>query len=72
MVDRVLTRIQSFAGSRHHIYLRNDLVTDSQFPFKVGQKVQVRIEGQRLVVEEVPEPRSPGRVKQKRAASLGR
>jgi len=34
------------------IYVPADLVIDSTFPFKVGDKVKIRIDGERLIVEE--------------------
>ena len=46
------TKIQK-ADSRHTIYLRVGLIEDSTFPFKVGEPLTVRIEGNRLVIEKV-------------------
>lgn len=52
MVDQVETKIHQ-VGSRHSIYLRKDLVTDSGFPFKVGEPLIVRIDRDRLIIERV-------------------
>ena len=38
---------------RLYLYLPTILTNDSAFPFKEGDKVKVRIEGKRLVVEKV-------------------
>jgi hypothetical protein len=50
LVRQAETKIQK-VGSRHTIYLRTDIVNDSNFPFQVGESLVVRIEGDRLVVE---------------------
>jgi hypothetical protein len=44
------TRIHR-VGSRHTVYLKTDLVNDSNFPFRVGEPLVVKIEGNRLVIE---------------------
>jgi len=51
MVLQATTKINKATGSRHTIYLKTDLVNDSKFPFKVGQTLIVRIEGNRLIIE---------------------
>jgi hypothetical protein len=33
------------------MYLKADLVNDSNFPFKVGEPLIIKIEGERLIVE---------------------
>lgn len=38
-------------GSRHTMYLKADLVNDSNFPFKVGDPLIIKIEGDRLTIE---------------------
>ena len=50
MVTEANTKIQK-AGSRHTIYLRNDLVNDSAFPFKPKEHLIIKIVGERLVIE---------------------
>lgn len=50
MVGQAKTKINR-VGSRHTIYLRKDLIDDSSFPFKVGEELVVRIEGDRLIIE---------------------
>jgi hypothetical protein len=50
LVREVKTKIQQ-VGSRHTIYLKKDLVDDSNFPFKIGEPVTVRINGKTLVIE---------------------
>lgn len=52
MVKEVLTKINK-VGSRHTIYLQKSLVEDSQFPFKPGEPLIVRIEGDKLIIERV-------------------
>jgi hypothetical protein len=59
MVLKATTKISKATGSRHTIYLRTELLNDSKFPFKVGQPLIVRIDGDRLVIEE-DKPRGPG------------
>jgi len=39
------------AKGRLVLYIPADLRKDSSFPFRVGQKVLIRIDGKRLVVE---------------------
>ena len=41
------------AKGRLVLYIPADLRKDSSFPFRVSQKVLIRIEGKRLVVEKV-------------------
>lgn len=50
VVRQVKTKI-SRVGSRHTIYLQKDLIEDSNFPFKVGEIVTVRIDGNKLTIE---------------------
>jgi hypothetical protein len=37
--------------SRHSINLPSDFVRDSAFPFKVGDELVARIEGERVIIE---------------------
>lgn len=37
--------------SRHSINLPSDFVRDSAFPFKVGEELVARIEGEKVVIE---------------------
>ena len=50
MVNKSKTRIYE-SDSRHSIYLRKDLVEDSNFPFKVGEPLIIRVEGDKLIIE---------------------
>ena len=50
MVLEAKTKIHR-VDSRHTMYLRTDLVNDSNFPFKAGEPLIIRIEGNRLVIE---------------------
>jgi hypothetical protein len=50
LVSETNTKITKFGGSRHTIYLEKAFVEDSAFPFKVGEPLKVKIEGNRLVV----------------------
>jgi len=54
MVKEAPTKINKI-GSRHTIYLQKALVEDSMFPFKPGEPLVIRIEGNRLVIERVKE-----------------
>ena len=38
-------------GSRHTIYLKTDIVNDSNFPFQVGEPLTVTIDKNRLIIE---------------------
>jgi hypothetical protein len=51
MVLQAATKINKATGSRHTIYLRTELLNDSKFPFKIGQQLIIRIDGDRLIVE---------------------
>jgi len=50
LVSQAKTKINR-VKSRHTIYLRKDLIDDSSFPFKVGESLIVRIEGDKLVIK---------------------
>jgi len=50
MVKESHTKIHQ-VGSRHTIYLRKSLVEDSAFPFKTGEPLMVRIDGDKLIIE---------------------
>ena len=50
MVRQSETKIHK-VGSRHTMYLKADLVNDSNFPFQVGELLVVKIEGDKLIVE---------------------
>ena len=50
MVSEAKTKINA-VSSRHTIYLKKNLVNDSVFPFKIGEPLIVRIEGNRLIIE---------------------
>jgi hypothetical protein len=41
------------AKGRLVLYIPSDLRKDSAFPFRVGEKVRIRIDGKRLIVEKV-------------------
>ncbi len=49
MVIESLTKITR-VDSRHTLYLQKDLVNDSAFPFKAGEQLTVRIDGNRLII----------------------
>lgn len=51
MVSRTSTRISRYSGGRHSIYLPNNFATDSQFPFKADDELEVVIQGDKLVVQ---------------------
>ena len=51
MVAVTRAKIYSY-NNRHYIYLPTDLLRDSAFPFDLKkEKLQIRIDGDRLVVE---------------------
>jgi hypothetical protein len=50
--DRSKSRGETY--ERYSLYLPKGVATDSAFPFKVGERLKVRIEGDRLVVERIP------------------
>lgn len=50
VVRQVKTKIRK-VGPRHTIYLRKELIDDSGFPFKIGEDLTVKIDGQTLIVE---------------------
>lgn len=50
MVRQSETKIRR-VDSRHTIYLKTDLINDSNFPFKVGEPLIVRIEEDKLIIE---------------------
>jgi len=50
MVRESITKINK-VGSRHTLYLQKALVEDSMFPFKPGEPLVIRIEGDKLVIE---------------------
>ncbi|MEM3793280.1 MAG: hypothetical protein QXS76_00075 [Candidatus Bathyarchaeia archaeon] len=62
MVGKAITRI--YGGKKrtnYLLYLRSDLVQDSAFPFQVGEPLQIRIDGSRLVIERAPKGVEVGR-----------
>lgn len=56
MVDIAKVKIYA-VGSRHSINLPSDFVRDSAFPFKVGEELVARIDGNKIVIEK---PRKTG------------
>ncbi|MGA2460357.1 MAG: hypothetical protein ABSF82_02935 [Candidatus Bathyarchaeia archaeon] len=52
MVNQAGSKIYRSKG-RHSLYLPSSIVGDDRFPFKVGEELMVRIEGERLVVEKL-------------------
>jgi hypothetical protein len=50
LVSQAKTKINK-VGSRHTIYLKTDLVNDSNFPFQVGEILSVKIDGDRLIIK---------------------
>lgn len=50
MVSQATSKIAQYQGGRHCIYLRSDLVNDSQFPFKAHDEVVVTIDDGRLII----------------------
>lgn len=50
MVKEAESRIYRTNG-RHYLYLPKDLVTDSNFPIDINRKILIRIDGQKLIIE---------------------
>ena len=50
MTKEAVTKIQAYK-SRHTIYLQKEFVTDSMFPFKVGEELVVTIDKDVLTVK---------------------
>jgi hypothetical protein len=50
MVRQAETKIHK-VGSRHTIYLKTDIMNDSNFPFQVGEPLIIRIESDKLIIE---------------------
>ncbi len=50
MADRVKVKLYAYK-SRHSINLPSELVRDSAFPFKVGEELIARIEGDKVIIE---------------------
>ena len=53
MVNQIETKLRK-VNSRHTIYIRKSLIDDSAFPFKIGEPLIIRIEGEKLVIERKP------------------
>jgi hypothetical protein len=49
MTDTTKTKLYQ-AGPRTFIYLQKPFVTDGAFPFKVGEPLEVKIQGEKLVI----------------------
>jgi hypothetical protein len=50
MVNETKTKIYRSNG-RHSLYLASDLVGDDRFPFRLGEELTVRIDGDKLLIE---------------------
>lgn len=44
-------KICEYMKGRVFVYVPADVRKDSAFPFRIGEKVRVRIDGERLIVE---------------------
>lgn len=51
MAKTSTTKIQKTKDGHHTIYLKKELITDSTFPMKVGEDLDIRIEDEKLVIE---------------------
>jgi hypothetical protein len=54
MVNKASVKLYEYK-SRHSINLPSDFVRDSMFPFKVGDELVARIEGEKVVIEKKTE-----------------
>lgn len=52
VVKKVETKIYQ-SGNRHYLYLPTSLVNDSAFPLMINVKLIAKIDGERLVVENI-------------------
>ncbi len=50
MVNNIKIKIYAIK-SRHSINLPSEFVRDSAFPFKVGESLKARIEGDKIIIE---------------------
>lgn len=50
MVNQAKVKLYG-SKSRHSINLPSEFVRDSAFPFKVGEELLARIEGEKIVIE---------------------
>jgi hypothetical protein len=50
MGNQASSKIYNSSG-RHSLYLPSDLVGDDRFPFKVGEELTIRIDGEHLLAE---------------------
>lgn len=50
MTDKTNVKIYVYK-SRHSINLPTEFVRDSQFPFKVGEELTARLDGDRVILE---------------------
>lgn len=50
MVKETKTKINEYK-SRHTLYLQKDFVSDSAFPFKVGEELIARIKEDKVILE---------------------
>lgn len=48
-----LASFYEHAKGRMVLYIPADVRKDSRFPFRVGEKVRIRLEGKRLVAEKL-------------------
>lgn len=49
MTNKTTTKLYQ-AGSRCYVYLQKPFLEDSTFPFKPNDMLEVRIDGERLIV----------------------
>lgn len=55
MVDSTVAKIYRVKGGRHLVNIRKDFVTDSQFPFEVGESLILRIEKDHVTMKKANE-----------------
>ena len=51
MVKKAVSKIYRGGGGKYYLYLPKNLVTDSMFPFSLGDRLEVEIVGDVLVVK---------------------
>ena len=55
MVQKTTTKILRYK-SRHTLYLKKNFIEDGTFPFKIGELLAARIEGDKIIIEKAPSP----------------
>jgi len=52
--------LKTTRGQTGVVYISSKVVTDSTFPFKLGERMKIRIDGNRVVLEKRRQPSGGG------------